>query len=53
MLCDDLEGQTGVCWKATKQGGNICIHTAESLGCMAETNNIGKQLYSNLKKNKS
>ena len=53
MLCDALEGQNGVGGKETKQGGNICIHTADSLGCMPETNNIGKQFYSNLKKKKS
>ena len=27
--------------------GDICMHTADSLCCTAETNNIIKQLYSN------
>ena len=29
---------------------DICIHIADSLHCTVETNNIVKQLYSNLKK---
>ena len=39
-------GRTGVGRKETN-GGNARIQTAGSLGCMAEANNIGKQLYSN------
>ena len=30
--------------------GDQCIHTTDALPCAAETNNIVKQLYSNLKK---
>ena len=44
-LCED-PGQDGVGRKETN-GGNARIQTAGSLGCMAEANNIGKQLYSN------
>ena len=35
---------------AGEQGGSICMHTADSLCCRAETNNIVKQLYSNKNK---
>ena len=41
MLCDDLEGWDGLGeWgrKEVQEGGNICIHTANSLGCIAGTN---------------
>ena len=36
--------------KKVKEGGDICIHIADSLCCTAE-NNIVKQLYSNKKIN--
>ena len=38
---DDMEVQ---------DGGAICIHIADSLHCIAETNNTVKQLYSFKKK---
>ena len=47
MLSDGLEGCDG---REAHEGGNICILTADSLCCTAETNNIVKQLYSNYKK---
>ena len=37
MLCDDLDGWDG--WaRGVQKGGDICIHTADSLHCTAETN---------------
>ena len=36
MLCDDLEG------REVPEGGDICIHTADSHCCTTETNNIVK-----------
>ena len=41
MLCADLYG------KENQKRGDICIHKADSLCYTVETNNIGKQLYSN------
>ena len=39
MLCDDLEGWDGAGGgKETQEGVDICIHTADSLHCTAETN---------------
>ena len=35
------------------EGGDTCIHMAESLHCTAETNSIVKQLYSNNSKQKT
>ena len=38
VLCDDLEGwdedESG---REAQEGGDICIHTADSLCCAAET----------------
>ena len=37
MLCDDLDGYDGGGHgKEVQEGGNICIHTADSLCCTAE-----------------
>ena len=36
--------------KEARGGGYVCTHAGDSLYCTAETNNIIKQLYSNLKK---
>ena len=41
MLCGDLGGWDGGQWEE----GDMCILTADSLCCAAETNNIVKQLY--------
>ena len=40
MLCDDLEGWEGGggIGREAPEGGDICIHTADSLCCTAETN---------------
>ena len=35
MLCDDLDGWGG---RVAQEGGDICIHIADSLRCTAETN---------------
>ena len=35
VLCDDLEGWGG---RGIQEGGDISIHTADSLSCTAETN---------------
>ena len=58
MLCDNLEGWDGKGWEGDSRGrGCVYTHThththtcmAASHCCMAETNNIVKQLPSNLK----
>ena len=38
VLCDDLDGWDGG-WggREVQEGGDICIHTADSLCCTAET----------------
>ena len=35
MLCDNLEGCSGVGWggRQAEEGGDICIHRADSCGC--------------------
>ena len=38
--------------REVQEEGDICIHIVDSLHCTVETNNIVKQLYSNLKKMK-
>ena len=38
MLCDDLEGWDGDSGREAQGGGDICILTADSLRCTAETN---------------
>ena len=53
MLCDDPEGWGCGAGREVSEGGAMCIHTADSLHCTAETNSIVKQLYSNKKKIKS
>ena len=39
MLCDDLDSWDGA-WggREIQEGGDICIHIADSLNCTAETN---------------
>ena len=37
MLCDDLDGWDGR-GREVQEGGDICIHIADSLHCTAETN---------------
>ena len=49
MLCDDLGGGGGEEGRKVNEGGDICIHIADSCCGTAETNNIVKQLYSNKK----
>ena len=50
MLRDDLEGWDGGGWgREAQDGGDMCVHTADSLCCTEETNNIVQQLYSNNK----
>ena len=46
MLCGDLDGWDG---RQVQEGGDICIHIADSLPGTIETNNIVKQLYPNKK----
>ena len=43
MLCDDLDGQNGGLGgggdgREVQEGGDICIHIADSLCCTAEAN---------------
>ena len=38
MLCDDLDGWDGEGEREVQEGGDICIHIADSLCCTAETN---------------
>ena len=35
MLCDDLEGWDGGGGREFQEGGDICIHMADSLLCTA------------------
>ena len=49
MLCGDLDGWDGGGGREVQEGGDVCIHIADSLCCTAETNTIVKQLYSNKK----
>ena len=45
MLCDNLEGWDGVGGGGKGQeGGDICIFTADSCCCMAETNTTFKAI---------
>ena len=37
MLCDDLDGWDGG-GREAQEGGDICIHIADSLHCVAEIN---------------
>ena len=43
MLCNELGERGG---KEVQEGGVICIHIIDSLGCIAEGNNIVNQSYS-------
>ena len=38
VLCDDLEGWDGEGEREAHEGGNIGVHTADSLCCTTETN---------------
>ena len=40
VLCGDLDGWDGgvAGGREVQEGGDICIHTADSLHCTAETN---------------
>ena len=49
MLCDDPEGWNDRGWREVQEGGDICIHIADSLYCRAAEMNIVKQLSSDLK----
>ena len=40
MLCDDLVGWNGEGGRETQEGGDIGIHIADSLCCMAETDTL-------------
>ena len=48
MLCDDLEGWSG---RRGSEGGDICIHTDDSLCCIAETNTTLQSSYTPIKNN--
>ena len=45
VLCDDLKGVGLGGGRKAPEGGDICIHTADSLLCTGEANNIIKQIY--------
>ena len=49
MLYDDLDKRDGGGGEV-QEGEDTRIHTADSLRCTADTNNIIKQLYPNFKK---
>ena len=39
VLCDDLDGKGGAGGeRESREGGDICIHTADSIPCTAEMN---------------
>ena len=53
VLSDDLEGWGEARgWKQPQEGGDICIHTADSLRCTAETNTTLESNYLSIKTNK-
>ena len=54
MLCDDLEGCDGE-WggREAQEGGDICIHMADSHCSGAETNTILESNYTPIKKKNS
>ena len=53
VLSDDLEGWGEARgWKQPQEGGDICIHTADSLRCTAETNTTLASNYLSIKTNK-
>ena len=50
MLCDDLGGwDGGWSWGGGSEGGDIGIHTADSLHCTAETNKTLQSNYTSIK----
>ena len=55
MLCDDLDGWDGGGGggREVQEGGDICIHIADSLRCTAETNITLQSNYSPCKKKKN
>ena len=43
VLCDDLEGwDRGWVGREVQEGGDMCIHVADSRGCTTETNTACK-----------
>ena len=40
MLCFDVDGWDGGGGGEVQEGGDICIHIADSLPCTAETNTL-------------
>ena len=57
MLCDDLVGREEVNWKQgigrdVQEGGDVCIHIADTLCCTAETNTTLQSNYPPVKKKK-
>ena len=38
MPCRDLDGWDGGAGREVQEGGDICMHIADSLHCTAETN---------------
>ena len=39
MFCDDLEKRDGqVGGREVQEGGDVCMHIADTLGCTLETN---------------
>ena len=54
MLCDDLAGRGEVNWKQgigreVQEGGDVCIHIADTLCCTAETNATLQSNYTPIK----
>ena len=50
MLCGDLDGWEGGRGREVQEGGDICIHTADSLCYTAETNTTLLSNYTPIKK---
>ena len=38
VVCDDLEGWEGVSGRELQEGGDACLHKADSCHCTAEAN---------------
>ena len=50
LLSDDVEGWDGGHGKEASEGGDICVHMADSLPCTAETHVTVQSSYTPIKK---
>ena len=50
MLCDNLDGCDGGWWRKVQEGGDVRIHIADALPCIAEMNTTLPSNYTPMKK---